>query len=539
MGGRYSGSGVADMFRSLRSSIPWQMGRGWRKSDEMPVASDDRGGNGSDLPAFPELSCDNGQTCIDRYWLRPPYSYAAILRDAADVLTYRLVEPPLTSRELILLEETHEYLRDTVVLDDPKTKSRTNLQLSDVARIIRHFDPGIADERIGVLHYYLGRNFLGYGKIDGMMHDEQIEDISCNGDGVPVYVYHRVHSSLPTTIRFTGDELNLFIMKLAQKADKQISLTTPLVDAALPDGSRTQLTFSNVVSTRGSSFTIRKFKSEPMTPLDLIAYDTYSPEVLALIWLAVENRKSMLVVGGTASGKTSTMNAVSFFIPSNAKIVSLEDTREIQLPHENWLPTQTRETNIISTKADIDLFSLLRSALRQRPEYIIVGEVRGMEAQTLFQAMNSGHTTYSTLHAGTIEEAINRLTHDPINVPRAMFGALDLIVIQSLHYENGMIRRRCDSLHEISVTPAGEVKWSTLYEWDPRAGRFRRVAFGSQILDEIAAMHGWDDEEVGRHLAMRELFLASAAKDKYQTAADLLAAIRNLEKSNGVPVPAA
>ncbi|HDS62795.1 MAG TPA: hypothetical protein ENN52_01415 [Methanofollis liminatans] len=537
MGGKNSGSGVADIFKAIRSSIPWQRGKGRDQSGRLEVSSGNQPGNGSEARAFPDLPCDTGHVCIDRYWLTPPYAYAAIIRDTADVLTYRLVEPSLTSRELILLEETHEYLRDTVVLDDPEVKSRTKLQLSDVARIIRHFDPGIPDERVGILHYYLQRNFLGYGKIDGMMHDEQIEDISCNGDIVPVYVYHRRYSSLPTATRFSGDELNLFIMKLAQKADKQISLTTPLVDAALPDGSRTQLTFSNVVSTRGSSFTIRKFKTEPMTPLDLIEYGTYSPEVLTLIWLAVENRKSMLVVGGTASGKTSTMNAVSFFIPSNAKIVSLEDTREIQLPHENWLPTQTRETNIISTKADIDLFSLLRSALRQRPEYIIVGEVRGVEAQTLFQAMNSGHTTYSTLHAGTIEEAINRLTHDPISVPCAMFGALDLIVIQSLHYEGGAIRRRCDSVHEISVTSAGEVKWSTLYEWDQRTRRFRGVAPGSQVLDEIAAMHGWDDAEIGRQLAMREAFLAAAKKGDYRAPADLLGAIRNLEKSNGIHVP--
>ncbi|WP_164913694.1 type II/IV secretion system ATPase subunit [Methanoculleus taiwanensis] len=476
----------------------------------------------------------DGLTCIDRYWLRPPYSYAAIIRNAANILTYTLVEPPLTSRELILLQETHEYLRDTVVLEDPHENYRVKLQLSDVARIIRHFDPGIPEERVGILHYYLERNFLGYGKIDGLMHDENIEDISCNGDGVPVYVYHRAHASLPTTIRFSGDELNLFIMKLAQKADKHISLTTPLVDAALPDGSRTQLTFSNVVSTRGSSFTIRKFKADPMTPLDLIAYRTYSPEVLAFLWLAVENRKSMIVVGGTASGKTSTMNAISFFIPFNAKIVSLEDTREIQLPHENWLPTQTRETTISSTRVDIDLFSLLRSALRQRPEFIIVGEVRGREAQTLFQAMNSGHTTYSTLHAGTIQEAINRLAHDPISIPRAMFGALDLIVIQSLHYRGGEIYRQCDSVHEIILTPDGEIRWSTLYENDPTTREFRRVAVRSQVLDEIAAMHGWDDETVVRQLALRERFLREGRKEEYSTATALLAAIRNLEVSHDV-----
>lgn len=525
---------MANLFKTIRSSFAWQRGKQEGVATLTPSPCSIGMESESASPPCPEYSCNNGNTCIHRYWLKAPYSYAALLKDRNGLVSYQVVEPQLNSQEMILLEETHEYLRDTVILNDPEVQTKTSLSLSEVGKIIRHFDPGIPEERISVLHYYLQRNFLGYGKIDAMMYDEHIEDISCNGDGVPVYVYHRDYSSLPTGVRFKGDELNLFIMKLAQKADKQISLTTPLVDATLPDGSRTQLTFSNVVSTRGSSFTIRKFKTDPMTPLDLIAYGTYSPEALALIWLAVENRKSMLVVGGTASGKTSTMNAVSFFIPYNAKIVSLEDTREIQLPHENWLPTQTRETNISLTKADIDLFSLLRSALRQRPEFIIVGEVRGREAQTLFQAMNSGHTTYSTLHAGTIEEAINRLTHEPISVPRAMFGALDLIVIQSLHYEGGAVRRRCDSIHEILVTPSAEVKWTTLYEWDSGLNNLRRVACRSRVLDEVAATRGWSDQEVERQLSVRQSFLERCRGYQFENAATLLAGIRNLENSHDV-----
>ena len=188
-----------------------------------------------------------------------------------------------------------------------------------------------------------------------------------------------------------------------------------------------------------------------MTPVDLISIGTYSAELMAFIWLAVENGKSMIVVGGTASGKTSTMNAASFFIPQIAKIVSIEDTREIQLPHRNWLAMRTRETGISQTKSDVDMFTLLKAALRQRPEYIIVGEVRGSEAQTLFQAMNTGHTTYSTLHAGGVSEAVNRLTHEPINVPRVMFGALDLMLIQGLQFEEGHGFRRCLSINEMIV----------------------------------------------------------------------------------------
>ncbi|WP_054847428.1 Flp pilus assembly complex ATPase component TadA [Methanoculleus chikugoensis] len=218
-----------------------------------------------------------------------------------------------------------------------------------------------------------------------------------------------------------------------------------------------------------------------MTPVSLIEYGTYSPEVLACIWLAVENRKSMIVVGGTASGKTSTMNAISFFIPHHAKIVSIEDTREIQLPHENWLPTQTREINVRGgSKGGMSTCSpSSRRRSASAPEFIIVGgEVRGREAQTLFQAMNTGHTTFSTLHAGSIDEAINRLVSDPINVPTAMLGgALDLMVIQSLHYLNDGTARRCDSLHEIRVERGGrEIVHDCLYRWDPLTDRFCREA---------------------------------------------------------------
>jgi len=297
--------------------------------------------------------------------------------------------------------------------------------------------------------------------------------------------------------------LNRYVLKLSQKADKQVSISSPLLDAPLPDGSRAQITYIDVISSKGSSFTIRRFKSDPMTPVNLVRYGTYDPEVLAYIWLAVENRKSMIIVGGTASGKTSTMNAISYFIPLTAKIVSLEDTREIQLPHKNWLPTKTRETSSKTTKGDIDLYSLLRASLRQRPEYIIVGEVRGPEAQTLFQAMNTGHTTYSTLHAGSVEESINRLVNPPINVPRAMFGALDLMVVQLLQYQEGRAVRRCLSLNEVAVDAQANITHHELYRWNPKADTFERNYYRSRVLDDIAYARGWTRSEAEEQLALR------------------------------------
>jgi flagellar protein FlaI len=262
-----------------------------------------------------------------------------------------------------------------------------------------------------------------------------------------------------------------------------------------------------------------------MTPLDLIRLGTYDARTLAFLWLAIEHRKSLLVVGGTASGKTSMMNAVSLFIPQNAKVVSLEDTREIQLPHRNWLPTRTRELNTEGIKGDIDLFSLLKASMRQRPEYIIVGEVRGREAQTLFQAMNSGHSTLSTIHAGSVFEAINRLTHDPVNVPPVMFQALDLVVVQSIQTLGQTRFRRCLSIHEIVVTKDGEISPVPLFTWDIRRDTFTRVSGTSKVLDEIAFHCGWDERELARQLLVREEFLGRALHEDHPTIQDLANAI--------------
>ena len=444
---------------------------------------------------------------LDRYWLNPPYAYANIYRDEYTHIQYQIIEPKLTEKELVILEETFEHLRGLLVYDTVKKRGEFDLDPDLLKTVITTFDPEITPERRETLIYYLNRNFLGYGKLDPLLHDEKIEDITCNGADTPIFLYHRRFANVETDCLFEGTELNKYVLKLAQKADKQLSLTSPLIDAALPGGSRAQLTYSDIISSKGSSFTIRKFKGEPMTPADLIASNTYDSELMAHIWLAVENRKSMIIAGGTACGKTSTMNAASFFIPSVAKIVSIEDTREIQLPHVNWLPMKTRESVAnISGAGNISMFSLLKAALRQRPEYIIVGEVRGKEAQTLFQAMNTGHTTYSTLHAGNVKEAINRLTNEPINVPVAMFGALDLVLVQSLLYGEGKGFRRCLSLNEITVND-DKIIWAPLFQWNHKTDRFDKVYSTSAVFDNIAYQNNWSEEELRKRLDIKKAAL--------------------------------
>ncbi|MBP2133130.1 flagellar protein FlaI [Methanomicrobium sp. W14] len=479
---------------------------------------------------LPELSGDEIDWVVERYWLKPPYSYVKIFRNWEFDLTYSIVEPKITKKELVILEETYEHLRSVLVYDSPRPKGDLKLDPMFLKQVIKSFDPSITCERTDILIYYLQRNFTGYGKLDPMMSDENIEDITCNGAGIPLYIYHRKYCNLRTNLVFDNIELNKYVLKLAQKADKQLSLTTPIIDAALPTGARAQITYSDIVSSKGSSFTIRKFKTDPMTPVDLISTKTYNAELMAFIWLAVENNKSIIIVGGTASGKTSTMNAASFFIPTTAKIVSIEDTREIQLPHDNWLAMRTRETGITSTKSDVDMFTLLKAALRQRPEYIIVGEVRGAEAQTLFQAMNTGHTTYSTIHAGGVSEAINRLTHEPINVPRVMFGALDLMVIQGLQFDEGRGFRRCLSINEMVVNE-GDISWNEIYRWDHINDEFIKNTRESKVLGDIAYTHGWNDDALEYNLQIRKNMLERLADKKINDSMQISHFINEVRKT--------
>ena len=492
-----------------------------------PAEESDDSAETADLVTFTLPDIETDTPVIDRYWLNPPYAHAAVCKTAEDDYTYCIFEPKIEDTEFLILEETFEYLRSTIIYGKTGENETADLHPALLKKTLLAFEKTLTSDRIAVLSYYLTRNFLGYGKLDAILRDDKIEDITCNGSNIPLYIYHRKYGNIKTNCIFTREELNKTVLQLAQKADKQISLTSPLVDAALPNGARIQLTYSNIISDKGSSFTIRKFKTAPITPTELIASNTYSAELMAHIWLAVENRKSIIIAGGTASGKTSTMNAASFFIPESAKIVSLEDTREIQLPHTNWLPLKTRETRTVETEGDITMFSLLKSALRQRPEYIIVGEVRGKEAQTLFQAMNTGHTTFSTLHAGNVAEAVNRLTNDPINVPEAMFGALDLILIQGLLHGNGKGYRRCLSLNEIS-TSGTDITCTPIFSWDHKTDRFLNKTETSTVFSRIADENGWDSTELQTRIQNRTRLLQTLANTGKTTGADLTAAIKKL-----------
>jgi flagellar protein FlaI len=447
----------------------------------------------------------DGYEEVDRYWVNTPFAFISINYDPEEAeQLYHVVEPQLTEFENELLERLFEDIRGPLlyredVADDPEDALRSELRSR-----LEEYGVDVAEETFYRLFYYLYRSFQGYGRLDPLMHDPHIEDISCDGPNLPVFVYHDEYTDIETSVSYKPDDLANFVIQLAQRSGRHVSVSDPVVSTTLPDGSRIELALGEEVTPRGSAFTIRKYADEPFTPIDLLEYGTVSRRLLAFIWLAIESNKSLIFAGGTAAGKTTSMNAMSMFIPPRAKVLTIEDTRELSLYHDNWLSSVTRER---MGDSDITMYDLLRSALRHRPEYILVGEVRGEEAITLFQAMNTGHTTFSTMHADSVQTVINRLENDPINVPRPMVTSLDVLWVQVLGRSGGERVRRAKTVAEIEGIDqrTGELDYSTAYEWNPDADSF--LESNSALLEEIRKDRGSSQSELLQELRDRQRFL--------------------------------
>jgi flagellar protein FlaI len=345
------------------------------------------------------------------------------------------------------------------------------------------------------MKYYVFRQTIGLDKIDALMMDPNIEDISCDGVGLPIFIFHRnpLYGEMATNIKFeVKEELDSFCMKLAQKANRSISVANPLMDGSLEDGSRIQITYGTDIARRGSNFTIRKFFKTPLSPVDLMKFGTVDAITLAYLWFAIEREKSILIAGSTATGKTTFLNAVSLFIRPNDKIVSIEDTAELQLPHTNWLPQVTRAGFGPSKYGEIDMHQLLKSSMRQRPDYLIVGEVRGVEAEVLFQAMATGHPGLSTIHADSTAAVIDRLSTPPIELPLSVLQNLDLIIFLEKIKREGKFFRKLAKIVEIEGFDAKnkELKVNDAIIWNPATDDFEKHE--SFILSKISETHAKD-----------------------------------------------
>ena len=524
---------------------------------------------------------------LERYWVNKPFAFVVVYRNVVQQEDrYYLVEPSLSDTERALTDFLADKLKlsidyDAVAIDTSPTDraevvrdetirlmQRYNLLSADFASqregiggrvkgwlisalrrraerqarsddtvdpvpVDRDPDSGerqsLSDDQVETLVYYLVRNFIRYDRIDGLKHDVNIEDISCDGYNEPVFVHHTNYGQLLTNITFGEDELDEFVIELAQRARKGISKRQPNVDATLEDGSRAQLTLGREVSDRGTNFTIRQFKEVPFTPVDLVAWETYSLSQMVYLWLAVESGKSMVIAGGTASGKTTTLNALSLFIPSDTKLVSIEDTRELLMPQRNWVPTTTREAFRSDDGSAIDEFELLEDALRKRPDYIIMGEVRGEEGRTLFQAMNTGHTVCTTFHAKSPKEVIRRFTEEPISVASSMFGAVDIVVNQESTAVDGQQVRRSTGVVEIDEydAQAEEFVVDRTYDWDSVTDEIRpTTTTTTDLMEEVRLDNGWTPEQFRREWRRREALLAYLIREGVDTYAGVAATIQ-------------
>jgi flagellar protein FlaI len=426
---------------------------------------------------------------------------------------YRVEEPLLSSKEEQVKKDLLHLFQFEADIDvsEMTTEEKKDYLFDLLVYLVKKHRIKINEKSKNKIFYYLFRKFIGYGKIDILMNDDEIEDISCDGPSIPIFIYHRNYESIRTNVKFSNkDQLDSFAIKLAQLCGKQLSIYEPIVDGKLPDGSRLQTTLAKTV-TNSSTFTIRRFREDPLTPVDLVNFNTMSLEMVSYYWLAMEHGTSMLFCGGTASGKTTLLNALSLFLPSTFKIVSVEDTREINLPHENWIAGTTRQGfstgSEEKTSKDIDMFDLIRAALRQRPRVIIVGEVRGKEAYTLFQAMATGHLSYSTMHAADINTLIQRLENPPIELPRTLMTSLDIVTfLTTFQRHDGSLERRVNSVIEIikqepeskrliSVTP---------YTWNSALNDTFKYHGGSKVLRNMAKKRGWSQQQLHDELANRQ-----------------------------------
>jgi archaeal flagellar protein FlaI len=471
------------------------------------------------------------------YGVNPPFAFVHIsFNESTGEFDYEILEPRLTAEERALGTDIRAKMevimgQEEIPITDGAALGESQ-ELKDYLHqkfltVLDLYNIDVPPKRQPVLLYYLYREFLGFGHTDPILRDPFLEDISCLGPGVTMYVFHRVFGSLRTNVRYSNEmELNKYVFRLAQIAGKHISVYQPILDATLQDGSRINLTLGTEVTRKGSTFSIRKFSADPVSPIDLLQFGSVSAAQLAYFWMLIESHRSILISGGTAAGKTTFLNAISMFIRPEDKIVSIEDTPEIQIDHENWIQSIARSgygttsgssgasgvsgltSQTGKSAGSVTLFDLLVAALRQRPEYVIVGEVRGAEAFTLFQAISVGHASMSTIHAGSISELVHRVENEPMNIPRVLFQALDCVAFPTQVVVGRSRVRRVMGVTEILGIDASttELLTNDVFRWEPPRDVFTYLG-RSFVLEEVAQMSGKSIEALGAEMKRKAKYL--------------------------------
>jgi archaeal flagellar protein FlaI len=460
-------------------------------------------------PEIPPLERIKDKEKVDvRYCVISPFAYIHIHWDPKNFdLVYEVEEPILSEEEKAYREQFTKAIEDLINFEEVIERNEEALLIYIDKRLkilAVEFGIDIPYESYRKIYYYLCRDFIGINEIEPILRDYFVEDADCNGANSPIYLIHRVYRNLRTNVNIKDPErLGSMVEKLAQRCGKHISYAEPILDGSLPDGSRVNATYTADITSKGPTFTIRKFTKTPWTPIQLIGFRTLSPEMLAYLWILVQYKMNILLTGGTASGKTTLLNAVAFFIPPEARVVSIEDTRELNLPRENWLPSVARGTTGNKKESEITLFTLLRASFRQNPDYVIVGEVRGKEASVLFQGMASGHSSISTMHADSVDTLVKRLETPPIELSPTLLNVLDTVCIMTHAIVNKEETRKLREIVEIvNVDAEGVATINTPFTWNAADDRFY-VGKPSKVFEKIAKRYGLNQADLEIELKRR------------------------------------
>lgn len=430
---------------------------------------------------------------------------------------YNVFKQKYSSEEKLLLSELRENLVDLAISSDESLQVNEDKLLNDIKNFLfaklanNSQNNTISNEYLDNLARKLFQDLVGYGEIDPLIRDDNLEEIMVIGIDKPVFVYHREYGMMKTNILFkdAGEVMNL-IDSIARQINRRIDQESPILDGRLPDGSRVNATIPPI-SADGPSMTIRKFKRDPLTIIDLINSKTISVELAAFFWLCFDGlgvkSANAIISGGTSSGKTTTLNALSSFINPKERIITIEDTLELQIPHEHVIRMETRPPNV-ENRGELTMNDLVKNSLRQRPDRIIVGEVRGSEAITLFTALNTGHSGFGTLHSNDARETITRLTNAPMSVPNIMISAIDFIIMQNRSYRSdGVSFRRISEVAEVSGIEEGVIQLNKIFEWDPQSDTIKNVGITSKTLTEIANVSGNSLNSLYDEIKNREIVL--------------------------------
>jgi len=466
-------------------------------------------------PPPPPKLIPRGYKIVERYPLYEPFVHVAIGQNPKtgeykyflDELQLDSLERTIYNRILdILLAEIEPPKKE--VEDPRKFFAEEAKKIVDKYRISLGWLPEVSWYKI---LYHAEKDLVGFGHIDALMRDPNIEDISCDGVKKPVYVWHRKYESIETNLTFdTDEELDNLVVKLVHMAGKHVSSAFPIVDASLPGKHRLAVCYRREVTPFGTAFTIRKFREDPYSIIDLINLGTFSEEMAAYFWLCLENRASIMVLGGTAAGKTTALNALACLIKPGSKIITIEETAELNLPHENWVSLIARQSYGLGASGvgEVTLFDLVKTSMRHRPDILIVGEVRGQEAYVLFQALATGHGGMCTMHAEDLDSAVKRLTQKPMDIAPAYIPLMNIVLtVRRVHLEKKKGERRAHRRVIYVDEIADYEDYRNVFKWRPAKDDFVSTLNNSVMLASISEHVGLTRKELIKEIERRKKVL--------------------------------